>query len=574
MNMNRVSSIPSEINASYQEQMNVLRTLYSTRLTENLAQIEIIWKELNANESNENEFPGDSNAIQDKWAVLHRLTHSLAGSGATFGFPLVSQHARRAEIVIKRIVREKQNPNAAQCADFEAAYTDLKKAALQSLPETMDWEDLAPVEAGNIHEKWIYILCAQSSSNEIENWETPLEAFSYRTRIFHQIADLKNAVLRQTPAALIVDCEAEPLEIAWDGQPLSAALLDLCVPFERTFPLVWTSKCGDLRTRLQAVRLGGAAFFTHPVDIDALTAKLDDLTSHCAPEPFRVLIIDDEPALARLLGLMLQQVAMETRVVTDPLQVMAHLVDFRPDLILMDVYMPGCSGTELASVIRQQEAYVSIPIVYLSVETDISVQQEAMRQGGDDFLMKPVEPRHLVSAVSTRAARARILRNLMMRDSLTGLLNHTKTKEQLGVELNRAQRTQKPVSLAMVDIDRFKSVNDSYGHAMGDRIIRSLSRLLVQRLRQTDVVGRYGGEEFAVIFSGANAQEASAALEKVRESFEALVHNSEGREFRVTFSAGLASTSQFATASEISEAADRALYQAKHTGRNRIVCAD
>ena len=301
--------------------------------------------------------------------------------------------------------------------------------------------------------------------------------------------------------------------------------------------------------------------------------KLDDLTAQHTPEPFRVLIVDDEPALARLYSLMLRQVGMETREVTDPLKVMEPLVDFRPDIILMDVYMPGCNGTEIAAVIRQQEAYVGIPIMFLSSETDVTKQLEAMRQGGDDFLLKPVQPRYLISSVLTRATRARVLQNLMVRDSLTGLLNHTKTKEQLGIEIERVRRLGHEISLAMIDIDHFKKVNDTYGHATGDRVLRSLSRLLSQRMRQTDVVGRYGGEEFAVIMVGASAENARRAIEKVRASWAKLPHYSNGREFYSTFSAGVASAPPHETAATLSEAADAALYRAKGAGRDQVVLA-
>ena len=162
----------------------------------------------------------------------------------------------------------------------------------------------------------------------------------------------------------------------------------------------------------------------------------------------------------------------------------------------------------------------------------------------------------------------------MIRDSLTGLLNHTKTKEQLSIEIERMRRLGHEVSLAMIDIDYFKKVNDTYGHATGDRVLRSLSRLLSQRMRQTDVVGRYGGEEFAVIMVGASAENARRAIDKVRESWAQLPHFSNGREFYSTFSAGVASAPPHKNAASLSEAADAALYEAKDAGRDRVVLGE
>ncbi|MFN7037390.1 MAG: GGDEF domain-containing protein, partial [Bellilinea sp.] len=119
-------------------------------------------------------------------------------------------------------------------------------------------------------------------------------------------------------------------------------------------------------------------------------------------------------------------------------------------------------------------------------------------------------------------------------------------------------------------LDHFKNVNDRYGHSAGDRVLKSLARMLKQRLRRTDLIGRYGGEEFSIIFPNTTAAEAASVVDKLRESFSRLHHLGPEGVFTVTFSAGIASFPQFKTAIAISNAADKALYQAKEKGRNRI----
>jgi diguanylate cyclase (GGDEF)-like protein len=167
-----------------------------------------------------------------------------------------------------------------------------------------------------------------------------------------------------------------------------------------------------------------------------------------------------------------------------------------------------------------------------------------------------------------------MLRSFMVRDSLTGLLNHTAIKDQLDGEVAWARRQKKPLSFAMVDIDHFKKVNDTYGHPVGDRVIKSLSRLLKQRLRSSDLVGRYGGEEFAVVLVDADGPTAMKVLDTIRDDFSQLRHLGEGTEFPVTFSCGIADVSQFPDATRLSDAADKALYKAKHAGRNCVMLAD
>ncbi len=545
------------LSPALQEQLRVLRDGYAARLPDKLAQIESLWNVICQN--------ARANWPEDALFTLHRLIHSLAGSGATFGFPELSLHARRVEVELKGLAAANTELDEARRQFIGTALSDLNSCTgSQQNDVPAGLQEVKTAQPGHRD------LVLLSDDPDGIDWAGAVETFGYNLRICTSPHSFLEAV-RDVPAALLVNCSADPLEARIEGTPLSS-LLATSGAGEK-FPVVWTAHRGDLRTRLQTVRLGGAAFFQHPVDVDSLLVKLDDLTSPQTPEPFRVLIVDDEPALARLFGLVLRQAGMETREVTDPLQIMNPLVEFRPDLILMDVYMPGCKGTELAAVIRQQEPYIGIPIVFLSVESDMSKQQEAMRQGGDDFLSKPIEPRNLVAAVSTRAARARVLRQLMVRDSLTGLLNHTSLKEQLEIEVSRAMRLNQNIALAMLDLDHFKAVNDQYGHGTGDRVLRSLSRMLMQRLRSTDVVGRYGGEEFAVILTGASAEDAATRLNTVRESFAELSHFANGQEFKVTFSCGIAGAPPNGESSGLSEAADKALYEAKHAGRNCIVVA-
>ncbi|RYG68978.1 diguanylate cyclase [bacterium] len=559
------TSTPYTISPALQAQLDVLREAYAAKLDDKISQICSDWTAF---------LPLDAGAAKTELLeALHRSTHTLAGSGATFGFPAVSTAARRAETVLKSLVQdEKQTPiTSAQIAEIESAFRDLRTSSrVQEEVESFT----GPSDSTPDRDETRSVYLFSDDPQGAPSWASSIEAFGYELHFFHDPTALKAAWLEKVPAAVIADCRAEPMQCGQEGAMLSAVLNEMRREGEVNVPLIWTTHTSDLRVRLQSVRLGGSALFPQPVDVDSLLVKLDDLTAPSAPEPFRILIIDDEPSLGRLYSVVLRQAGMETLVVSDPMEVMAPLVDFRPDVILMDVFMPGCSGVELASVIRQQEAYIGIPIMFLSVETDVSRQLAAMRHGGDDFLIKPVQPLHLVSAVTTRATRARALRNLMVRDSLTGLLNHTKTKEQLGIELDRAKRLGHTISLAMLDIDNFKVVNDTYGHATGDRVLRSLSRMLGQRLRQTDVVGRYGGEEFAVIMNGSNADDARKKLESVRVSFSHLSHFSDGREFRVTFSAGIASSPPWSDSTQLSEAADRALYDAKRAGRNQIALSD
>lgn len=395
-----------------------------------------------------------------------------------------------------------------------------------------------------------------------------LAGFGYEAVSCCSAEELLRRIAENAPALLLVDADD-----AGDGRSPFRAVEGIQERLERPLPVVFLCSRDTIDLRLRAVRAGGEAFFVKPWSITSLVDRIEALSAQECRDPFRVLIVDDDPGLALYHSVLLKKYGMQTEISNNPFEVVGQLFDFMPDLVLMDVHMPGCSGRELAKVIRQMRSFDCVPIVFLSAEKDAEKQRIAMRMGGDDFLTKPVDPDHLISSVAIRAERMRMIRSFMDRDSLTGLLNHSKTKEQLDIALSRAKRMGTPVAFAMLDIDHFKKINDTYGHPVGDTVIVTLARLLQQRLRRTDVVGRYGGEEFAVVLEGLDGEAAARVLDAARTAFEQIEHRAGVSSFASTFSCGIASFPVFAKAAGICSAADRALYVAKHAGRNRVAVA-
>lgn len=545
--------------------LQALSVSYQKELPAKLAEIESLLALLRSSEKIETEVAGK----------LHRLVHGLTGSGATFGLVALSDAARVLEMTLNESMRE----NSSRLSDttlkkIDAQWNSVKSAAARPAAKISHRDTSSEIASPRIgadvspEHKNGYLLLVEDDAVQAKNLQLQLGYFGYSVKVLHDTSMLKEAIAEKMPAVLIMD-------VVFSGDSLAGPqiIADLPDDIRASVPVIFVSSRGDIASRLSAVRAGASAYFTKPVDMGQLIDKLDKLTVETSPQAAKILIVDDSPSLASFYSMTLQSAGMETIVVNDPLKVLDALGKFTPELILVDMYMPGCNGLELAKIIRQQEFYVSTPIVFLSAELDVEKHLEAMQFGADDFLTKPIEPSHLISSVASRVQRYRILRSFMVRDSLTGLLNHTKSKEELQSEILRAQRQKNSLVFAMLDIDFFKKVNDNYGHSAGDRVIKSLSRLLQQRLRKTDVIGRYGGEEFAVILTDTNAENAFVILDNIRQAFEKIVQYAENGEFSVTFSCGLAEYPQFSTASEISNAADKALYEAKHAGRNRVITA-
>ncbi|ODJ92893.1 diguanylate cyclase response regulator [Pseudomonas viridiflava] len=392
-----------------------------------------------------------------------------------------------------------------------------------------------------------------------------LEFFGLSALSLHSVSEFQTAMTQRHPAAIVMD-----VDFSGAGQGLKLAS-QVQEGLEQKLPLLFFSlNETDTPTRLAAVRAGGQEFLTGALEASSLLEKIEILTCVAQYEPYKVLIIDDSRAQATHTERVLNAAGIVTRTLLDPIQAMGELAEFQPDLIILDMYMPGCTGTELAKVIRHNDRYVSVPIIYLSAEDDQDKQLDAMSEGGDDFLTKPIKPRHLITTVRNRAARARNLKARMVRDSLTGLYNHTHILQLLEDCSFRSRREGKPLCFAMLDIDHFKKVNDSHGHPMGDRVIKSLALFLKQRLRKTDFIGRYGGEEFAIVMPDTDIQSAHQVLEEIRHRFAEIHYPAQPADLFCTFSAGVVSLGLHDDSLSLAAQADSALYRAKHAGRNQV----
>lgn len=392
-----------------------------------------------------------------------------------------------------------------------------------------------------------------------------LAFFSLSVQAFDTDDAFRAAMHLRHPAAIVMD-----VDFNGPGEGLRLAER-IQQGLEDKLPILFFSHTEtDTPTRLAAVRAGGLEFFTGTLDASSLLERIEIFTRTAHHDPIRVLIVDDSRAQATHTERVLNNAGIITRMLIEPIQAIGALAEFQPDLIILDMYMPDCMGTELAKVIRQHERYVSVPIIYLSAEDDLDKQLDAMGEGGDDFLTKPIKPSHLIATVRTRAARARSLKARIVRDSLTGLYNHTHSLQLLEDARTRARRDNRPLSFAMLDIDHFKRVNDTYGHPMGDRVIKSLALFLKQRLRKTDHIGRYGGEEFAVVLPDTSVEAACKVLNDIRQRFAEIRFPAHPQDLSCTFSCGISELSADADVKTITQQADEALYRAKHGGRNRV----
>ena len=334
--------------------------------------------------------------------------------------------------------------------------------------------------------------------------------------------------------------------------------------------LLVISSRGNFESRLRAVRAGALAYFLRPIDTVVIGEKIEQSLRSRDHAAYRVLLVGNTSGReAQLLASGMQVVAL-----TNPIALFNRLVEFHAELILVDIALPDCDGFDITCLIRQDALYQDIPIVNLGEADTTEEAARVMAAGADDFLSRSIGQEQLHLVLTSRAERYRALRSLIMRDSLTGLYNHAAIKEYLSREMALIERHAAPLSLAMIDLDFFKKVNDTYGHPAGDQVICGLSRLLQQRLRRGDLIGRYGGEEFVVLMPATTAESAVAVLTAIGAAFAQIAHVSDGVSFHSTFSAGVAEARGHVDADSLLQSADAALYQAKHAGRNRVIAVE
>ena len=538
-----------------QSKLRALSSNYAAELPAKLTDIESLWKHLLVSYNDKD--------LSD----LISLCHKLAGSGASFGFKKVSANARAAEIELGAVLgKNKLNKTI--------HWDDSTRSRLTPIIEKLlDEKDSQPLEEFNTSnkvkqknsispdEEKTLIYIQEKNRLIVDELISKLENYNYSVRNFSSLNELQQAILNQAPDVIVIDSTLF-------NAPTKKILMEL--KSEHQFKIIHLASSGDFNDRLEAVRTGVDYYFTKPIDFSAVIDTLDILSDKIEIFSPKVLIVDDSISTSEFYSLSLEEVDIETKIVTDPFKVMNELIDFKPDLILLDLNMPKCNGLELASVIRQQENFISTPIVFLSGETDTQKQLKTLETGADEFLTKPINVNHLIAVVKNKIIRYRQLSAYMHNDSLTGLLNHTSILSVLDTEVERTKREKTNLSYAMVDIDLFKKINDTYGHHMGDTVIKNISRFIKKNLRVTDSVGRYGGEEFAVILPGIDKSTAEIVMQKILDAFSQIEFTHLNHKFNVSFSCGIADYHSFNSAEEMVEAADKALYVAKDSGRHCI----
>lgn len=499
--------------------------------------------------------------------LLRGLAHRMAGSALTYGFHDVGLAARHLERLIDAPGKSGRPLDPA----LDAALDRLRRAVAEARRSPRPIDAIAPmlerdksaprpvvmvVDDDEAHTTLV-VRHLQSLGFEANGYTRPEQAIA-------EVGDLQ-------PQCLLLD-------VIFPGEGDAGFVLSQQLVSRVAVPptVIFLTAREDLSSRRKASALGAHAYISKPVNLTTLVTILEHQFSSSRLSRPRVLLVEDSDPVARLYSLLLRKAGIEATAVRDPLEVLDAIYLFQPDLVLLDLNLPGIAGAEICALLRQHETLFDLPVMGLTGETNPQVLKRALQAGLDGILHKDDDLSGLIPLIRARVERYRRVRHAMMRDMLTGLMNRAALLERLSLELHRGHRAGKPLCLAIIDIDHFKDVNDRHGHIVGDAALKHVAHQLKSRLRSVDFAGRLGGDEFLVVMPHTDIADAAHVLGEITARVRELPFEHGAIRLQVTLSTGLVESdpddplAERSAISALMGRADDLLYEAKREGRDRV----
>ncbi|HEX2016310.1 MAG TPA: response regulator [Solirubrobacteraceae bacterium] len=485
-----------------------------------------------------------------------REAHMLAGSAGTFGFPRASELARELELALEAPAP----PQADELPHLRECVRGLRED-LQSSPADHDEDrgDSGPLPA----ETDVVVVGTDAS-----RLATIAAEVSRRGLVASVAADLETArteIAQRAPRMVLLDLQP--------GGGLEQALEFLADVVPR-YPVLVIADDDPTLDRVELADHGGRGFLPSTLSVTEMVDSALSLRERLRSPARNVLAVDDDPAVLEALRTVLGSGGLEVHGCTRAADFAAALDRVRPDLVILDLQMPDGDGLELCRGMRADPRWEALPVLVLTASNDPETVQRVFQAGADDFVPKPFVGPELVARISNRLDRLRLYRALAETDHLTRLANRRRSSELLAGFQATAERLGQPLSLAVLDVDAFKAINDAGGHAQGDAALRAIGAVLRRGFQSDDVVARWGGDEFVVGMYGMTAINAAERIARCLEAVRTQRFGSGPTAASVTLSAGVAELGRHAdTLDELYRAADEAMYVAKRAGGDRVAVA-
>jgi len=481
-------------------------------------------------------------------------THRLIGSLGSLGVPKGSEVARQIQQLLNL---EPAGKN--QARQLEELVIRLKQT-VEDKPSTTATTPNFKIRSGRL-------LVVDDDVVLTEQIKLEASAWGFQVEVATDPTTAKRSILSHLPDIIVLDLTFS------HTQESGLALLAELAQQAPHIPVLVLTATNELRDRVEVARLGGNIFLEKPISPEAIVkAATQELNRTQKPEA-KILIVDDDLYILAALYNLLTPWGFQVKTLADPQEFWQTLAAIVPDLLILDIEMPGFSGIELCQVVRSDPRWSDLPVLFLSGHQDPEIVHQVFAVGADDYVQKPIVGPELIARILNRLERTRILHRFADIDELTGTATRRKSILDIEQLLHLAERQNQPLCFMILDLDHFKHINDQHGHEIGDRVLSLFGRYLKQFFRPKDIVARWGGEEFVLGLYGITQEQGAKRLTDFLETWGQQEFTGANHEiFRVTFSAGVVEYSHNgAKLQELYVAADAALYQAKAMGRNRVL---
>jgi diguanylate cyclase (GGDEF)-like protein len=493
-------------------------------------------------------------------AQAQHAAHSLIGSVGTFGFIHASEVARELEIELTDPI-----PGRAQAMSRLIAIIHRELQCDVLAPAGA--QHTAPIGDRLGAGDRLRVLVVDDDRELCERIVAEAASRDMRCDSATSPQEARALCAEHPPEIVLLDLTFPP-----DGMTDAYALLSELSAATPAIPVLVLTGTGVFTDRVEAVRRGSRAFLSKALLPSEVLDAAEQFLARDRLAATRVLIVDDDPAVLDAMSTLLQRHDLDVSTLSDPLRFWETLEQVAPELLILDVDMPHVNGPELCRTVRNDPRWSGLAVIFATARTDAATVEEVFDSGADDYIPKPIVGPELVNRVANRLERVRLYRAQAETDYLTGLANRAKSDEGLTQLAALADRYAEPLSVAMLDLDRFKLVNDLHGHAVGDSVLRRLGEHLRRDFRGNDVVGRWGGEEFIVGMYGMTRENGVKRLANTLDRFGDEEFTDSQGTLRVSFSAGVAEYPlDGRDLNAVSRAADEALYRAKAAGRAQVL---
>ena len=542
------------------DKLKQLQALYIDSFPDKIDELRECWKQINSESSTDE-------ALQHLRVAVHRI----AGSSGSHGFDKIYALARATEKEVLGILQGEE-----KLSESKDPLGNGLQELINELEEEHDgyisqsetsYIDLAAKDASVAQRDNLIVLIGLMSV-ETSVLSGMLETRGFNVLSFETIPVAKDAISGYSPAVIVLY-----KDLLDDGAQQPSKINSFLSSIQSEPSLVIVSNNDGFDYRMQAVRAGAKGFFVTPVNSHSFASALDVVLEAREKNKFRVLIWEGDPDKARAMRHCLRDHFIDAIAIGEPKQLLNELANFKPDMVLVSTSSEWDASADIVRLIRMHETYFNIPIIAFADQQSSSEVAGLLHAGADEIISDLDSVTEWLPRLRDKIFRFRRSNNLIILDSLTGTLNRDAFLERVGEEINIAVRRGETICLAMIDVDRFKQINDQNGHVVGDFVLRHISDYLGKRLRRSDLVGRYAGDEFLVFLPDTELDSAYLVLDIVRKSLAAQSIEMNDVSVNVSISLGLVAVrpTHPVNVEELIIEADKRLYEAKMAGRNTLI---